>query len=374
MGVYKRADSPYLWYTFKIEGQEKVNKSTRTSDGKLAEGIYHKKYAEALKVGHEFKRERVTLASVLDYYLEEHINVKTDPNNRLYYKYLFDDVNAFFGNMDVHDMSLEDILRWEKKRMREGVAHITIDKEVGAIRAAFKLRIAVGVKIPNPTEGFKYCTAMEKRMRRIKKISLLNDKDFECFMGYCPLDLARFLIFFYSTGWRPAEILDVKWADLNFEKNTIMPNHRKGGMDMETPVSSNTMDMLKEMPRLGTHVFGNNGGKVGWTWYRKRFEKARGEYKAKENRPHFRLYDLRHSYVTFAIERGESAKTISEMLGHTTPTMVNTVYTHVTLAAKRVAAEMIPKRVFARLDKEKAGYAEATDVKSGVKEADVSSL
>ena len=50
---------------------------------------------------------------------------------------------------------------------------------------------------------------------------------------------------------------------------------------------------------------------------------------------------LRHGFATAALERGVDFKTVSELMGHASPSMVLAVYAHVSDVRKREAATRI---------------------------------
>jgi integrase len=52
-------------------------------------------------------------------------------------------------------------------------------------------------------------------------------------------------------------------------------------------------------------------------------------------------YALRHGFATAALEAGVDFKTVSELMGHASPTMVMKVYAHVSDERKRGAAKRV---------------------------------
>ena len=54
--------------------------------------------------------------------------------------------------------------------------------------------------------------------------------------------------------------------------------------------------------------------------------------------PRVRLYDLRHTFATLALQNGVDIKTVSSMLGHFSAGFTLDTYAHVTTAAQKEAA------------------------------------
>src|SRR5205807_1708364 len=99
-------------------------------------------------------------------------------------------------------------------------------------------------------------------------------------------------------------------------------------------------------PRIGDYVFGNEHGRVEWSWYRTKFETARRIVKEQHGLKHFRFHDIRHSFSNYVRKRGYDFKAISLLLGHTTTAMMDMVYSDPTEKEKRAAVETLPRGIF----------------------------
>ncbi|MDP9223390.1 MAG: site-specific integrase, partial [Actinomycetota bacterium] len=55
--------------------------------------------------------------------------------------------------------------------------------------------------------------------------------------------------------------------------------------------------------------------------------------------PRVRFHDLRHTAATLLLSQGVHAKIVAERLGHSTPMLTLTVYSHVTPTMQRAAAD-----------------------------------
>jgi integrase len=62
--------------------------------------------------------------------------------------------------------------------------------------------------------------------------------------------------------------------------------------------------------------------------------------------PKIRLHDLRHTYATLALKAGVHPKIVSERLGHATVGITLDLYSHVTPAIARDAADVVAKALF----------------------------
>ena len=62
--------------------------------------------------------------------------------------------------------------------------------------------------------------------------------------------------------------------------------------------------------------------------------------------PPIRLHDLRHTYATLALNAGMHPKVVSERLGHATVGITLDLYSHVTPAIARDAANVVARSIF----------------------------
>jgi integrase len=54
-----------------------------------------------------------------------------------------------------------------------------------------------------------------------------------------------------------------------------------------------------------------------------------------------RLHDLRHSAASLMLASGENVKAVAELLGHSSPTITQTIYQHVTPGMSEAAGERL---------------------------------
>lgn len=59
---------------------------------------------------------------------------------------------------------------------------------------------------------------------------------------------------------------------------------------------------------------------------------------------HYGFHSLRHTFATRLLEKGVDIKTISELLGHSSPTITLNRYVHTNIQNKRKAIEILTKK------------------------------
>ena len=89
------------------------------------------------------------------------------------------------------------------------------------------------------------------------------------------------------------------------------------------------------------YVFvGNKNKQLNIRAYQKSFENLL----KKLNIKHYGFHSLRHTFATRLLENGIDIKTISELLGHSSPTITLNRYVHTNLQNKRKAIEIFTKK------------------------------
>ncbi len=137
------------------------------------------------------------------------------------------------------------------------------------------------------------------------------------------------LMLVYSGGLRKSEVLNLKPAELDFDRKTIFVNKGKGGKDRFTFFSVSAQKYLREylnQYRPKYYLFeGQTGGRYSDSSVQSLFEAARIKAQIK---PNVTLHGLRHSFATHLIEKNIPLHVVQELLGHES-IKTTEVYLHV---------------------------------------------
>lgn len=133
--------------------------------------------------------------------------------------------------------------------------------------------------------------------------------------------LYTIVILALSTGMRQAEILNLKWSDVDFEKERVILHETKNGEMRQVAIAGHALELLKELDkirRLDTHhLFPGKFPKKPID-IRSAWETA----VQKTGITNLRFHDLRHSCASYLAMNGASLAEIAEVLGHKTLSMV----------------------------------------------------
>jgi integrase len=183
-----------------------------------------------------------------------------------------------------------------------------------------------------------------------------------------------------TTGLRPSEYFALKWEDVDFERGSLsvvraLERQPGGGWRLEETKTQSSRRVVKLLPsvlealaahRRAQELLRERAGK-NWEEHGFVFANERGGPLDKQNLVHrhfkkilreaglpaIRLYDLRHTAATLALQAGVPVKVVSEMLGHRSVAITLDVYAHVLPHMQEEAAQ----RLAALLESGKSGEA-----------------
>jgi integrase len=160
-----------------------------------------------------------------------------------------------------------------------------------------------------------------------------------------------------STGAREGELLALRWSDLDLDSGVVrirrtllrtpsglsFAEPKTATSRRSIPIGRSTVEALRAHrqrqaeERLGELVFANTmGGPINAG------ELLRSSFYPllrTAGLPRVRFHDLRHTAATLMLTQGVHPKIVAERLGHSTPMLTLTVYSHVTPTMQRAAAD-----------------------------------
>lgn len=207
----------------------------------------------------------------------------------------------------------------------------------------------------NPVEGAEKLPQPEGEGRVIES-NVLTPAELQSVLEHA-VDPYRLPIWFaIDTGARQAEILGLKWGDVNWQTGEvhIRRSWRRGAFyEPKTKAGKRVVEvstaLLRELKawRLrcpkGEHelVFPTTSGKP-----MQGAELLRGGFKPALRRAglrEVRFHDLRHSWASNALAEGVDLATVSALLGHASSQITLSTYTHAMPTKRRGVAEMLAK-------------------------------
>ncbi len=153
-------------------------------------------------------------------------------------------------------------------------------------------------------------------LKREKKLpTILSKKEIESLIRVTTNINHRLIIQIgYSAGLRISEIINLKWPDIDFNRNTIHLKRAKWKKDRIVMLSQKLKEELQKLNQKSPYVFiTNRGGKYTQRTIQKVIENMSKKAGIKKKiTPH----TLRHSFATHLLENGTDIRYIKDLLGH----------------------------------------------------------
>ena len=162
------------------------------------------------------------------------------------------------------------------------------------------------------------------------RVRFLSDEERELILQACkeseckPLYLI--VVLALSTGMRQGEIMNLRWPDIDLERNRIVLHITKNGERRVVPLAGHALGEVQEhskVRRIDTDLLFPGRKHNRPFFVREPWMKA----VKKAGIEDFRFHDLRHSAASYMLMSGASLGEIAELLGHKTLQMVQR-YSH----------------------------------------------
>jgi integrase len=320
------------------------------------------------------ERGTLTIASLADRFMSEHVEQKRKPGTVAFYRHLLDKIiKPELGATKADKVTRAQVARLHGKLKATPFQANRILAVIGSMYA-FAGRsgiVAEGVNPARRIEQFRehrrerFLTG-EELMRlgaaireaetrgipwnvdeaKPKAKHLPKAKNRFTKIGPFAAAAIRLLLF---TGCRLREILHLKWEQVDLERGLLFLADSKTGRKTVI-LNAPALAVLAGLDRLGSHVVPGDDP-----------EKPRADLKRpweavarRAGLEGVRLHDLRHTYASFGAGGGLGLPIIGKLLGHTQASTTQR-YAHLDADPLRRASEAIGGRIAAALDGKRAG-------------------
>lgn len=242
------------------------------------------------------------LSEVIEYYQEYHLTKHK-------YQYRADNLR-FFDAYDLKDLRKKDVKKYAQLR-RVTVSNGTINRECSFARASINRVIEdYEIVLNNPFEKVKFVETdyIPNYLNRFQYESLLVSA-----LQTNNYDLYHYIILLTMTGARPIELLTLKWANVHLDKRQFIVRnyYSKTKRTMYKYLNDVAFKVLLERQKQGDYVFMNMKTNDRYQSLSQGFNLCK-----KRAGVHCTMYDLRHTYASWLIQKGVGIYTIKDLLGH----------------------------------------------------------
>lgn len=234
----------------------------------------------------------------------------------------------------LHNPALERI---DRAKFRTWVAaqqlsKARIDNLLTPIRGALKQAVEDGVIAKNPLEGFEV-----RRIRGLQTDDRIDPFTPEEIAALSKTELGQLWVFWAYTGIRSGEVIGLRWGDVDLEGRHIhirravrrgrekTPKTAAGARSvlLLAPARAALAELDDELPQTDP-VFRNPHTGGGWHEAKALNRAFARACKKAEVRRRY-VYQLRHTFATWALSAGEPAVWIAKQMGHED---VQVIYDH----------------------------------------------
>ncbi|MFX0202189.1 MAG: tyrosine-type recombinase/integrase, partial [Candidatus Hodarchaeota archaeon] len=288
-------------------------------------------------------------------YLEDHAL----PNKRSY----LDDARrakrliATFRDKALSEISTQDVERF-KARVAQEVSPATVNRCLALLKTIFNKAIQWEKTKDNPARGVKLFKENGQRVRFLSEEEEANLKT------VFPPESWPLVEFAIHTGMRQGEMFNLRWVDVNFQTGIItIPVPRSKSREMRhIPMNDKVVEILRTLPsRMKSEwVFPSltgitpiNGNNFTKRTFNPAVKKAEIE--------NFRWHDLRHTFASRLVMKGNDLTTVRELMGHKDIKMTLR-YSHLSPAHKMTAVQTLIQPKEERQTETGAAKKEGVDV------------
>lgn len=326
--IRKRGSSYHV--QVRLKGYEPVTASfARLDDAKK----WISKTETELRAGKYFgQSKRRTFAELLDEYQTEAKSLKYLSYWRgVFGSQLLQDLTVDRINKQIKKLLSEDTSRFEKKaegqlptesndRKRSKRNGATVNRYIAALSAC----LSHGVKLEwierNP------CFRVNKQQENDGRVRFLTDDERPKLLAACKnnQDLYLAVLLSLTTGARQAEVMGLRYAQIDFKRKVITLEKTKNGDKRALALVGEAYDLLVNRSKVRSlnddRVFPptDMAKKAKYISLRKPWEQALSEAGIKD----FKWHDLRHTAASYLAMSGVSLVEIAKVLGHRTLSMV----------------------------------------------------
>ena len=165
-------------------------------------------------------------------------------------------LNPVFGRRKAVSISTANINAYIAKRRSQGAATGTINRELEALKRAFKLALQSKTVASMPHIPM----LRETNVRQ----GFFTREEIDRLVSFLPDDLGRMVLFGFLTGWRLDEIQGLEWQNVDFTAGEVRLFRSKNEDGRVFPFTEEIRSILKAQPRKFGEIFPHGAFRKRW--------------------------------------------------------------------------------------------------------------
>ena len=307
-------ESPYWWIAFYHRGKE-IRESSNSRKEADARKLLKRK-ATAIEAGSVMPREDKLTFNDLATDIENDYRVN-GKRTLADLSYRIGHLREFFGMDRAIDIRTDRARAYQRKRLDEGAAPGTVNRELAALRRMLSLALSAGKLSRIP----KIEMLAENNVRE----SFLEHGDVTVLLGNLPESVRDLVEFEYLSGWRQGSVKRFQWADVDMATQTarLRSANSKNKTPWILPLTGMLLEVIQrrmKQRRLDCpYVFHRNGKQI--KDYRDAWAKACKASGLVPGRAGVTPHDLRRCAARNLSRAGVPEQIAMKITGHKTSSM-----------------------------------------------------
>jgi integrase len=307
----------------------------------------------SIQQGKYFKHaesKRLTLCDVIPGYSEEGMEHLKDRHTRIKHLVYWE---TKIGHVYLADIRPVLILQY-RSELKRSRSNSTANRYVATLSALLSYAVKeLQLLETNPVLNIKKLKEPPGRTRILddeERINLIQAcKDCKTYPEMLPIVLLGI-----TTGMRRGEILNLRWADVNFKTERIVLWRTKNGETRTVPLVGPALIALRAWAKIRpidntayifpSRVEGNSSNVFHLDHAWRLVKNAAGL-------TNFRFHDLRHTAASYLVMNGAGLREIGDILGHKTLAMVQR-YSHLTDDHKHSTVTRMSNAIFGEINEQ----------------------
>jgi integrase len=258
--VYGRADSRFLWVTYR-HGGKTINKSTKTADPRKARKVLRELLVKRDAGDRAPESRMVTVGELRDMFMADlAANERRAPDRA---ERAAAHVVAYFGEATLaRAIAASDVSAFVAKR-REDAENSSVNRELAALRRMLRLGVLSGKLERRPEVPMLADSAARK--------GFLERAQVEAVIGHLAPDFRAAVVVAYATGWRTqSEVLTRRWQHVDLKAGWLRldPGETKNGQGRMFPLTPELSKLLTAVRKATTTLQRETGREIAYVFHR----------------------------------------------------------------------------------------------------------
>jgi integrase/recombinase XerC len=241
------------------------------------------------------------------------------------------------GNLEIENADYKIIRSWIVSMVNSNISNRSINRKVSSLKSFYKFLIKTDTIKSSPLKAHSPLKQSKKIQVPFsqEEINSLLDSDFFT-NDYKGVLQKSIIAFFYFTGVRRIELINIKESDISLESSTIKVMGKRS-KERIIPILPKLKKSLEDYREIKSKFKGNTSPE--YLFISKNGKQLSEKFVYRTVNEYFKLVSpkikkaphvLRHSFATHLINEGADINSVKELLGHSSLSATQ-VYSHTSM-------------------------------------------